>query len=788
MCMTRWCRVATVIGLLALAAGTAFWNCLPRELFTDPVSSVLLARDGSLLGAGIATDGQWRFPQQAEVPQKFGEAVITYEDKRFLHHPGVDPLAVVRAVYQNFKYGRATSGASTLSMQVIRLSRGKRGRTYREKLIEMILALRLELRCSKGEILALYASNAPFGGNVVGLEAAAWRYFGRGPADLSWAEASMLAVLPNSPTLVHPGRHRAQLKEKRDALLKRLNERGLIDDLELRLALLEPLPEQPRPLPQDAPHLLATLDSRYGAALHRYESTIDRSLQRAVQGIVERHSRVLELSHISNAAALVIDNEQFEVRAYVGNSRWSVTSSSGYAIDLIQRPRSTGSILKPLLFAHMLDAGEILPSTLIPDLPTQYDGYMPENYDGMFRGAVPAKLALSRSLNVPAVRMLRHHGVDRFYDFLRQIGMSTLHRQPSDYGLTLILGGAEGTLWDLTSMYANLAYIAKGATRYSPTTYRAPMILRRDPVDTERRTELSTGAAWLTLEALVEVVRPGEDGNWRSFSNSQKIAWKTGTSYGKRDAWAIGSTAKYTVGVWVGNAAGDGRPDLTGVGAAAPILFDIFNRLEATDWFARPDQALKVVEVCKDDGHLATHGCETESAWAPRDSHFELPSPHHQVVHLDESGRWRVHGNCESVDRMSHQTWFVLPAGQEFYYRRYHTGYRPLPPYRADCQAFATDVTEERGPIDFLYPNTGTRVYIPVDLSGSKGRVVFEVAHRDPDAKLFWHLDDRFLGTTQSFHQQALDISHGLHTITVVDERGNRLQRQFEVLDKAHED
>jgi len=378
--------------------------------------------------------------------------------------------------------------------------------------------------------------------------------------------------------------------------------------------------------------------------------------------------------------------------------------------------------------------------------------------------------------------------VDRFYDFLEQMGMSTLHRQPQEYGLTLILGGAEGTLWDLTSMYANVVHIAglsarPGQTARSPSnTYDRPTLLQEEESATQNTAQLSVGAAWLTLEALLEVVRPGADAHWRRFESSQEIAWKTGTSLGHRDGWAIGSTARYTVGVWTGNATGEGRPELTGLGAAAPILFDVFNRLEQADWFPRPEFALKPVDVCRNDGHLARDGCEMESAWAPFGSHFERATPNQRLIHLDPTGTWRVHDRCEAVHGMTHETWFVLPPSQEYFYRRQHSECRRLPPYRADC---AGPGVEDGGePIDFLYPSAGARIYIPVDLSARRSRVVFAVAHRDPDAVLFWHLDDRFIGTTQAFHEQALDITSGLHAITVVDQNGNRATREFEVLTK----
>lgn len=774
-------RRRVVLGVVA-AVGVFLAIPVPSPLFDRPVSPVLTGSDGSLLGARISADGQWRFPAVDSVPTRFAAAITTFEDRRFYRHPGVDPAAMVRAVWTNTREGHVVSGASTLTMQVARMARQNRDRTYVQKAIEAIWSFRIEGRYTKDEILALYAANAPFGGNVVGLEAAAWRYFGRGPADLSWAETAMLAVLPNSPALIHPGRNRDRLQEKRDALLRELRERGHLDDTELSLALLEPLPDEPLPLPRLAPHLLETLAAGDDGGA-RYASRIEPGLQRTVDRIVEEQSAALRASGIGNAAVLVIDNESFDVLAYVGNSGWSTEVGSGSAIDLIHRPRSTGSILKPLLFARMLDAGEILPTTLVPDVPSQFAGYMPENYDRTFRGAVPANEALARSLNVPAVWMLSRFGVDRFYDALTDLGMSTLHRQPADYGLTLVLGGSEGTLWELTSIYANLAHVAQRGGR-DRAALRVPRLVSEAEAQPDTKASsgvnpISTGAAWLTIEALQEVTRPGVDAQWRIFENTQRVAWKTGTSWGHRDGWAIGSSAGHTVGVWVGNANGEGRPELTGVGSAAPILFEVFGALERVSWRPRPTFALKAVTTCADDGYLPVAGCPTESVMAPRDAHFDRISPNHQQVHLASDGRHRVDARCESVSAMRHESRFVLPPGQEYYFRRSNSGYRGLPPVRHDCSALAS-ATE----LDFLYPESGSRIYVPVELDGSRGRVVFAVAHRRADAEVHWHIDDRFHTSTSTFHEVALELDPGHHTVTVVDERGGTATRTFEVLAK----
>ena len=772
----RW-LAGTLTGVLA-AALLGYWYMLPEVPFAQPLSTIMLDRNGELLGARIADDGQWRFPPQAGVPDKFARALIEYEDQRFHSHLGVDPLALGRAVFTDVKERRIVSGGSTLSMQVARLMRGADDRGVRDKLIEMVLATRLEARYNKQEVLAFYAANAPFGGNVVGLQAAAWRYFGRGPEALSWAEAATLAVLPNSPALIHPGRNRDALLAKRNRLLSRLLERGVLARLDYELALHEPLPLAPVPLPNHAPHLLATLQAQ-APLEHRFTTTLDRELQRMAATAVQDHARTLTTRGVHNAAGLIIDNRSFEVLAYVGNAAWAVDSEHGYAVDIVRRPRSTGSILKPLLYASMLEAGEILPSTLVPDVPTQYGGYMPENFDRQYRGMVPADVALAQSLNVPAVRMLKQHGVQRFYGLLQQAGLSTLVRPPDDYGLTLILGGAEATLWDITTQYANLAHITRQIYPGQDVTYQRLRLRPNELADTRRQSEIGAASAWFTLRALLEVARPGDEAHWKSFATSRQIAWKTGTSWGLRDAWSIGNTSRYTVGVWVGNADGEGQPGLTGSLVAAPLMFAMFDRLPRSEWFVEPTLQMKEVEVCINDGYLANGACQSQRVHVPRSSHFDRLSPYNQRVHLSSNGRNRVDSSCESIDRMRHEDWFVLPPGAEYYYRRQHSQYRALPAYRSDCTGA---MNTAQAAMEFIYPNSGTRLYIPIDLGTQRGRTVFEAVHRESGASLRWHLDDQYIGQTQTYHQQALDISTGPHVITIVDDRGNRLSHRFEVL------
>lgn len=768
--------------LLLSIIGAAWWGwfSLPATLFSAAHSPLLLDRDGRLLSAHIATDGQWRFPELESVPDKFAAALIQVEDKRFRRHHGVDLLALARASYDNLRQQRVVSGASTLSMQVIRLSRGNPPRTFHEKLLELLRAWRLETRYSKDDILKLYASHAPFGGNVVGLEAAAWRYFARSPAQLSWAESAMLAVLPNNPALVHPGRNRERLLAKRNRLLQQLYTQHILGKLDYELAVAEPLPAAPHPLPRLAPHLLDTLTAQH-PGVQRFRTTLDASLQQQLNTLAQRTGEQLALEGIQNLAIVVLDNHTSDVMAYVGNRpAEDFSGDQGHAIDMIQRPRSTGSTLKPLLFADMLEQGLITPGSLVADTPVNYSGFTPQNYNRRYHGAVSAREALARSLNIPMVNLLSLRGVEPFLMQLRQLGFTHLNRSARDYGLSLILGGAEASLWDLGTAYANLANRAQQDAQHQQTSWRQGRMLLTDTAAANRIATLSTASAWMTLDALLDVARPGDEGYWEKFSSSRKVAWKTGTSYGQRDAWAIGVTPDHTVGVWVGNADGVGRAGLTGTQSAAPILFSAFSLLPPNrGWFQRPDWQMTKVETCKDDGYLSNGACATHSIRLPLNSHFARITPYHQLIHLDAGGQFRVNSDCESVANMQGRDWFVLPPDQAEYYQQSHADYQPLPPWRADCQGGDSGQQEA---VSIVYPQDNTQIYLPRELDGKLGQTVFRATPQRADTLLYWHLDNQFIGTTQTFHEQAAQPAAGKHHLAVVDEMGNRAEREFEVL------
>ncbi|WP_372755824.1 penicillin-binding protein 1C [Labilibaculum sp.] len=780
-CKTKKCRIF-LLAFLFVVLG--FYFSLPAKLFHDPTSTILFSREGKLLGARIAKDGQWRFPESETVPEKFEKALLCFEDQYFYYHPGVNLIAMGRAIVQNIKAGRVVSGGSTLSMQLIRISRKGKERTVYQKAIEIVKAFRLELGYSKKEILALYASHAPFGGNVVGLDAAAWRFFGQKADDLSWAEAATLAVLPNAPSLIYPGKNSEKLLVKRNRLLDRLMGKGSIDSTTCELAKLEDLPSKVHVLPMLAPHLLDQANSDFQG--ERIISSIDYRLQIQANAIVRKYQANLEANQIHNIAVLVLDVETGESIAYIGNTAANGKGDNGNQVDVIRAPRSTGSVLKPLLFASMLNSGEILPNTLIADIPTQIAGYSPKNFNLRYDGAVPAHEALSRSLNVPSVRMLRTHGVERFHHMLKNLGLSTLNRPAGHYGLSLILGGAEGELWDLCGIYADLARTLNHfneSKSYFSNNIRKPFYRLKDSLPKgkkESNSILSAGSIYQTFDALLEVNRPDGESGWKSFSSSRKVAWKTGTSFGFRDAWAIGTTPNYVVGVWVGNADGEGRPDLTGVGAAAPIMFDVFNVLPTQKWFDIPYSELESVEVCRQSGCRAGKWCETVDTMLVCKAGLESKScPYHRLIHLDASKRFQVNSNCESVGNMVHESWFVLPPAMEWYYKKRNPLYQTLPPFRDDCKGnYGHQVME------LIYPKNNDQLFIPIELDGMLGKLVFEIAHHDPQAEVFWHLDGNFIGSTVFLHQMELCPDEGEHELTFVDEQGNTLSKKFAIVGK----
>ncbi len=753
--------------------------CLPAKLFDKPTATVIESEEGDLLGAKIANDGQWRFPKTDSVPYKFKQCIIQFEDAYFYKHPGFNIVSIAKALQSNITQGNVVRGGSTITQQVIRLSRNGKARTYLEKLKELILATRLEIGYSKNEILNLYASNAPFGGNVVGIDVASWRYFGVQAYQLSWAESATLAVLPNAPSLIYPGKNQEKLLSKRNRLLKKLFQNKIIDSLTYKLSLQEELPSKPFNLPQLAPHLLQKISKTNSGK--RIKTSIQYNVQNNINNIVKQHHSVLKQNEIHNMAVLVLDVKSKKVISYVGNTPTTIANQKD--VNIIDAPRSTGSVLKPLLYMAMLDKGELLPNTLVADVPTTIASYTPKNFYLDYSGAVSAKKALAKSLNVPAVRMLQKYGLARFYDELKKFNLSQINKGVDHYGLSLILGGAESNLWDLCNTYASLAgtinHYTESSSEYYANEFSKASFIKNDSLKLGEKSNsksiFDAGSIYLAFEAMKEVNRPEQDQAWKFYDSSREIAWKTGTSFGNRDAWAIGVTKNHVVGVWVGNADGEGRPDLTGVNSAAPVLFDVFNLFPKTRWFNTPYDELAEVNTCNKSGYLATNLCESSKNWIPVAGKRFDACPYHHLIHLDNSELFRVNTTCESTENIKATAWFTLPPIQEWYYKKQHANYKTLPPFRTDCKS----VMEKT--MAFISPKKNSTITITKNEYEKYNPLIIKIAHTNPETIVYWYLNDRFIKTTQTYHEIGILPPEGEQIITVVDEFGNELKQQITV-------
>lgn len=724
--------------------------------FSSPYSFAIYSKEKKLLGASAAKDGQWRFPAIKQIPKNYKEALLVYEDKNFYFHFGVDIFSVCRAIRLNSVNNKIVSGASTITMQTARLSQKNSKRTFYQKLKETFQSLLLELKYSKNEILNLYAANAPYGGNVVGIEAAAWRYFGRSTENLSWAEICTLAVLPNQPSLVRPGKQAEILTKKRNKLLLSLFIKNKIDEEIYKLSLAEPVPEQPKELPQTAMHYLEFLKIKNQNLFKQNITEIDFNLQNAVYKIAEYNFNKFSTNGIHNIAIIVRENKTGNVIAYVGNTGLNSKYGKNVHVDMIQAKRSSGSLLKPILFAGMLDTGMLLPDMLLIDIPTKIAGYNPQNSTYSYTGAIPASKALSYSLNVPFVRALRDFTIPAFLDLLKRCGFTTFTRTANEYGLPLILGGGEISLFEITDVYRKIMLQSQGKLN--------------------RKFPISQAACRITLDTLANSNRPEEEAVWHLYAGGQKIAWKTGTSYGNKDAWTVGTSAEYTVGVWCGNATGEGRPEITSTKTAAPILFEVFNILPKTSWLELNLKDFEFIETCIDSGYPASKFCNrTKKILKPLHSHVVKVCPYCRTVSLTQDGQFQAKINdIKNLPKLENR--FILPAAAEYFYRLNHPEYKALPKWVAGSKSSDDDEVE------ILFPENGAKVFIPIELDGKKGAFVAQAAHKNNSAVIYWDIDGQYLGKTETYHQMKIQIEQGIHILTITDNRGKQIKRIFTVL------
>ncbi|HXF53656.1 MAG TPA: penicillin-binding protein 1C [Hyphomicrobiaceae bacterium] len=558
---------AAATASIAAAIGVAMWQMGPPPLANaDRLSAIVLDRNGQLLRAFTTEEGRWRLPvEPAEVDPRYIAMLLAFEDRRFRSHFGIDPIAMGRAILQFVTHGRVISGGSTLTMQVARLLEGEHDRTLIGKFRQMVRALQLEARFSKDDILRLYLTLAPFGGNLEGVRAASLAYFGKEPRRLSIGEAALLVALPQSPEARRPDRAPAAARRARDRALARLVEAQVITASEADRAMQEAVPNVRSEFPKLAPHLSESrLKQAPNERIHRV--TLDREMQASLEALARSHARAL--GERLSAAILAVDHHTGEVLAHVGSSDYFDEARLG-AIDMTGAVRSPGSTLKPLIYGLAFEAGLAHPETLIEDRPVRFGSYAPKNFDEDFHGTVTLRHALQQSLNVPAVKLLHAVGPSRLVGHMRRIGLSPVIGGEGEPTLAIALGGIGLTLTDLAQLYAALA---RGGEAVSLMNGIAAATAPRGVDAGRTRLLLSPVAAWYVTDILKDSPPPES-----AFGG--RIAYKTGTSYGYRDAWAVGYDGRYTVAVWVGRADGASTPGLSGRTAAAPLLFDAFQRL-----------------------------------------------------------------------------------------------------------------------------------------------------------------------------------------------------------------
>lgn len=780
--------IYSAIILFSISLILLFIFILPNPLFNVSYSCVVVDKNGELLGVKISDDKQWRFPETDSVNEKFKTCIVCFEDKRFYYHLGVDPLSIIRATKQNIKSSKIVSGASTITMQTIRLMRNNKKRSFYEKIIESLLAIRLECTYSKESILKLYASHAPFGGNIVGIDAASWRYFGRSQYNLSWAENAMLAVLPNDPTNINTAKNREKLKAKRDKLLKMLYEKNILSEDDYQLSIEEEIPQHPLPYPTSAYHLVERILKENKNSNNVFLSTIDFKYQELANKIIDQYNSLYKQNGINNIACIVLDVNSGEVLVYVGNAAFD-SDTKEKDIDMILSNRSTGSILKPFLYAAALSDGIILPKTLLRDTPTKIADFSPENFDKQNDGAVPADEALVRSLNIPFVHLLKQYDVYKFLSVLRYLGLKSIDKSSDYYGLSLILGGAESNLWEISSAYASMArslnyYNSNEAKYLSYAYFPAHYLLNSDKRDNKEKDEnlLNAVSIYYTFLAMTELNRPGDEKNWRSFSSKQQVAWKTGTSFGFKDAWAVAINPKYVVAVWVGNATGEPKSDIIGQKVAAPVLFEILNVFPDYDkWFDFPYDNTTPLAICAKSGYIASTDCDTVDTVYVSNTAIKSPNcPYHHCYNFDETESYLVNSDCYPIEKIHRKSCFVLSPSMEYYYKMKNPSYSVLPPFLDGCN----DNISSSSVMDIIYPNLNTRVYIPVNSYGDTLSAVFKVAHQDNNAKIFWYIDGAYVNTTEEIHEISVKLNSGKYLLTIVDNKGISVSRYFTVVNK----
>lgn len=712
----------------------------PKELVENiNYSQVVLDRRGVILSVFLNDKEEFHLKYDGEIPETLKTAVINYEDKKFYSHLGVDYPRIVKSFFNNL-FGGKKMGASTISMQVVKALEPAK-RTYFNKLIEIVKAYKLENEFSKEEILKIYLNNAPYGSNIVGYSTAIKMYFNKNVNDLSYAEASLLAVLPNSPGILNLKKNNDKLEAKRNRLLKTLLDRNLIDERQYKFSLLEKFPTKIYYYDKKAPQFSIFLKNKYKDKI--IKSTLDYKLQKKMEQIVFEYSSSMKNIGINNAAVLVLNNKTKEVLAYVASQDFNDKKNNG-EIDGLQAKRAPASLLKPFLFALSIDEGLIVPDSIYPDVPIYFGNFYPKNSNNKFTGMVRIEEALTKSLNIPFVKLLSDYGVDKFYYFLED---NDKYPESSfdKFGLSLILGTREMRAVDIAKLYMGLANYGE----ISDLKY----VLDEDQPKTHKG--FSKGTSYITLDTLTRVVRPG---NENLYTRERPISWKTGTSYGMKDAWSVGVSPDYTVLVWLGNFNQKPIFSLSGVETAGNLLFRIFNVVDLhSKTFEKPVNDLKEIEIDEKTGYRKFYEVESKKVSYPKDAKLLRISPYYKKIFVDENNI-EIDSRNSNFDKRIEKIVIEYPIEVANYY-------------------FLNGVKENKS-IKIAYPSQDLKIFVPRDFDGYKK---ISVKLYNPNNEfVYWYINESYIGFSNE-SEKFLELDAGEHKLTIVTEDGKTDEVKFKI-------
>lgn len=747
--MIKILSISAVITIL-LFVSLNFIFPVPSEV---EYSTIITGNKGEVLHAFLTKDEKWRMKTSLdEISPLLRTTIIQKEDKLFYYHQGVNPFAIARAAIKNIFHLKRTSGASTITMQVARALEPK-SRNYFNKLIEIFRAYQLELKYNKDEILQLYCNLLPYGGNIEGVKSASLLYFEKDPDHLSLAEITALCIIPNRPSSLVPGKHNGRIVAERNKWLKKFADEQVFTKKQIEDALTEPFNASRNTVPKLIPHLAYKLKRKGSPVI---QSAIDINTQLKTEKIVSDYSKSLRAKNTRNASVVIIDNATHNVITFIGSADFKDTVDAGQ-VDGATAVRQPGSTLKPLLYGMCIDEGLLTPKSVITDVNVNYDGYTPENYDKKFNGFVTMEFALEHSLNIPAVKSLKQLGTGKFISALGACNFRQVRKDQKKLGLSMVLGGCGSSLIELTGLYSAFA---------NGGVYTQPSFVA-DSSYKPRFQVLSPAATFMINETLSKITRPDFPINWQSTEHMPKIAWKTGTSYGRRDAWSIGYNKRYTVGVWVGNFSGLGIPELSGAEIATPLLFKIFNVIDYDsdeEWFNQPKDC-DIRMVCPETGMPPAEYCRhtVTDYFIPMVSSSKTCNNMEEIM-ISPDEKISYCKTCMPVSGYKKKLYKIISPEMQLYYDDHHLVYQKIPPHNKNCEK----VFREGGPM-IISPRSGAEYLIsksdpePLQLQCRPGNDV---------GRIYWYINDRFYKTSDARSPQFFIPPNGPVKISCTDDKG----------------